>query len=138
MTSDGAQGHHARRANLFRVTDRLKTTRNVAIVALIAAAVYLLPSGGQVAHTFEALLYIGFGVAIGYLGLRFYREHRVALHSLGDPYRGLLYGSIALGVFLWMSYSRMWNTGLGELLWIVLLAGVVYALFVVFRRWRAY
>ncbi len=118
--------------------NRLKTTRNVAIVLLIAAAVYLLPSGGRVAHTFEALLYIGFGVAIGYLGLRFYREHRVALYSLGERYRGLLYGSIALGIFLWMSYSRMWNTGLGELLWFVLAAGAAYALFVVFRRWRAY
>jgi hypothetical protein len=118
--------------------DGLKTARNIAIVALIAAAVCLLPSGGQVAHTFEAFLYIGFGVAIGYLGLRFYREHRVALHSLGDRYRGLLYGAIALGLFLWMSYSRMWNTGLGELLWLVLLAGLVYALIVVFRRWRAY
>lgn len=120
------------------VSDRLKTTLNAAIVALIAAAVYFLPSGGRLAHTFEALLYIGFGVAIGYIGLRFYREHHVALHSLGDRYRGLLYGSIALGVFLWMSYSRMWNTGLGELLWVVLLASVVYALFVVVRRWRAY
>lgn len=120
------------------MTDSLKTARNVAIVALIAAAVYLLPSGGQVAHTFEALLYIGFGVAIGYIGLRFYREHRVALHSLGDSYRGLLYGSIALAVFLWMSYSRMWSTGLGELLWLVLAAGVAYGVFVLFRRWRAY
>ncbi|HEV3318773.1 MAG TPA: hypothetical protein VG053_03445 [Solirubrobacteraceae bacterium] len=110
----------------------------MAIVASIAAAVYFLPSGGQVAHTFEALLYIGFGVAIGYLGLRFYREHRVALHSLGDRHRGLLYGAIALGLFLWMSHSRMWSTGIGELLWFVLLAGVVYALLVVFRRWRAY
>ena len=73
-------------------------TRNVAIVVLIAAAVYFLPSGGQVASTFEALIYIGFGVAIGYLGLRYYRENRVALHSLGDRYRGLLYGAIALGV----------------------------------------
>ncbi len=120
------------------MTDRLKATRNIAIVALIATAVSFLPSGGRFAHTFEALLYIGFGVAIGYIGLRFYREHHVALHSLGDRYRGLLYGSLALGVFLWMSYSRMWNTGLGELLWFVLLGGVVYALFVVFRRWRAY
>jgi hypothetical protein len=120
------------------VSDRLKIARNIAIVALIAAAVYLLPSGGQVEHTFEALLYIGFGVAIGYLGLRFYREHHVALHSLGDRHRGLLYGAIALGLFLWMSYSRMSSTGLGTLLWIVLLAGIVYALFVVVRRWRAY
>jgi hypothetical protein len=120
------------------MTDRVKTARNVAIVALIAAAVYLLPSGGQVAHTFEALLYIGFGVAIGYLGLRLYREHRVALHSLGDRDRGLLYGSVAGGLFVYMARLRMWQTGIGELLWFVLVGGIVYALIVVFRRWRAY
>jgi hypothetical protein len=120
------------------VSDRLKTARNVAIVALIAAAVYLLPSGGQAANTFEALLYIGFGVAIGYIGLRVYRENRVALYGLGDRYRGLLYGAIALGVLLWMSRVRMWGTGIGELLWFVLVAGIVYALIVLVRRWRAY
>lgn len=118
--------------------NRLKTTRNAAIVALIAAAVYFLPSGGQVAHTFEALLYVGFGVAIGYLGLRFYREQRVALYSLGDRYRGLLYGAIAGGLFVYMARVRMWLTGIGELLWFVLVGGIVYALIVVFRRWRAY
>lgn len=120
------------------MTDRLKTTRNVAIIALIAAAVYFLPSGGQVAHTFEALLYIGFGVAIGYLGLRLYREHRVALYSLGDRDRGLLYGSVAGALFVYMARVRMWQTGIGELLWFVFVGGIVYALIVVFRRWRAY
>ncbi len=118
--------------------DRLKSTRNVAIVALIAAAVYFLPSGGQVANTFEALLYIGFGVAIGYLGLRFYRENRLNLQSLGDRNRGLLNGAIAQAVLMWMSRVRMWQTGVGELLWFVLVAGIVYALVVVIRRWRAY
>jgi len=113
-------------------------TRNVAIVLAIAAAVYLLPSGGKAANTFEALLYVGFGVAIGYIGLRAYRENRVALHSLGDAYRGTLYGSIALALLLWMSRVRMWHTGAGELLWFVLVAGVVYALVAVVRRWRAY
>jgi len=120
------------------VSSELKMTRNVAIVLVIAAAIYFLPSGGQVANTFEALLYIGFGVAIGYLGLRFYRENRVALNGLGDQYRGLLYGSIALAVLLWMSRARMWQNGLGELLWFVLVAGIVYALVAIVRRWRAY
>lgn len=120
------------------MTDQLKTVRNVAIVLLIAAAVYFLPSGGQAANTFEAVLYIGFGVAIGYIGLRVYRENRVSLHSLGDRYRGLLYGSIALALLLWMSRVRMWRTSVGELLWFVLVGGVVYSLFAVVRRWRAY
>lgn len=120
------------------MSDRLKIARNIAIVALIAAAVYLLPGGGRAANTAEALLYVGFGVAIGYLGLRFYREYRVTLHSLGDRYRGLLYGTIAGGLFVYMSRARMWQTGVGELLWFVLVGGIVYALVVVFRRWRAY
>jgi hypothetical protein len=120
------------------VSDRVRNLRNVAIVLLIAAAVYLLPSGGRAASTFEALLYIGFGLAIVYLGLRIYRENRVALHGLGDRHRGLLYGSIALALLLWLSRGRMWQTGLGELLWFVLAGGIVYSAIVLFRRWRAY
>jgi hypothetical protein len=51
--------------------DRAKNARNIAIVALIAAAVFVIPGGGQAARTFEAVLLVAFGVAIGYLGLRF-------------------------------------------------------------------
>jgi hypothetical protein len=71
-------------------------------------------------------------------GCGLYREHRVALYSLGDRHRGLLYGSIAGGLFVYMARVRMWQTGIGELLWFVLIGGIAYALFVVFRRWRAY
>ncbi|HYM54859.1 MAG TPA: hypothetical protein VES97_05815 [Solirubrobacteraceae bacterium] len=118
--------------------ERMKTLRNVAIVVAIAAAVYLLPGGGRGASTFEGALWAAFAVGIGYLGLRLYREHRVAVYSLGDRHRGLLYGGVALGVFLWLSRTRMWETGLGELGWWVLLGGVVYALLEVVRRARSY
>ena len=118
--------------------DRAKTARNVAIVVLIAAAVYLLPGGGRVASTFESLLFVAFAVGIGYLGLRAYREHRVALHSLGDRYRGLFYGALALGVVAVAARGRMWQTGLGELIWFMLLGIVVYALIAVYRTWRSY
>jgi len=120
------------------MSDRLKSARNVAILALIAAAIYLLPGGGRAANTILAVISVGFGVAIGYIGLRLYREHRVALHSLGDLYRGLLYGSVAVAYLLVMARLRMWQSGLGELLWFVLLGAVVYSLVAVVRRWRAY
>jgi hypothetical protein len=118
--------------------DRLKTTRNMAIVLLIAAAVYLLPGGGRAANTFEALLWIAFGIGIAYLGLRAYREYRIALHGLGDQHRGLLYGGLAGSVFAYAARSRMWQTGLGELAWFVLAGLVVYVLLAVYRHWRAY
>jgi hypothetical protein len=120
------------------MSSQLKTARNVAILLAIAAAVYFLPGGGRAANTFEAALWVAFGLGIGYLGLRLYREYRVSLHSLGDQYRGLLYGAIALAVFEYVARVRMWRTGVGELAWFVLGGLVVYSLMLVYRHWRAY
>ena len=117
----------------------LKTARNIAIVLLIAAAVFLIPGGGQAASTFEAILLIGFGVGFGYLGLRLYREYRVTIHGLGDAYRAKLYGSIALAAFLVAAYERMLHsTALVGVLWFVLLGLVLYGLMDVYRHWRSY
>jgi hypothetical protein len=118
--------------------ESLKIARNVAIVVLIAAAVHLLPGGGRAASTFEALLWVAFGIGIAYLGLRSYREYRIALHGLGDRHRGLLYGGLAGVVFAYAARPRMWQTGIGELTWFVLTGLVVYALLEVYRHWRAY
>ncbi|HWG07397.1 MAG TPA: hypothetical protein VN672_00155 [Solirubrobacteraceae bacterium] len=118
----------------------LRTARNIAIVALIAAAVFLLPGGGRAANTFESILLIGFGVGFGYLGLRLYREYRVPLHSLGDRHRAILYGSLALAGFLVAAYSRMIHDSrtIFGVLWFALLALVIYGLMVVYRHWRSY
>ena len=118
--------------------DSLKTARNVAIILLIAAAVDFLPNGGRAANTFESLLWVAFGVGIGYVGLRAYREYRIAVHSLGDRHRGLLYGGIAGAVFVYAARVRMWQTGIGELVWFALVALIVYSLLEVYRHWRAY
>ncbi len=135
------------------MSQQLKTARNVAIILAIAAAVYFIPGGGRAASTFEAALWVAFGLAIGYLGLRMYREHHIALYGLGDRYRGLLYGAVALAVFLYAVRTRMWYAlkisggmlaqvhrwnGLGEILWFALAGAVVYALLAVYRHWRAY
>jgi hypothetical protein len=116
----------------------LKTARNVAIVAAIAAGVYFLPGGGRAADTFEAALWVAFGIGIAYFGVRLYRENRVALHGLGDRHRALLYAGLAGVVFLLSARSRMWNTGAGELAWFVLAAAAVYALIATYRYWRTY
>ena len=118
--------------------DRLRTARNVAIVLLIAGAVYALPGGGRAANIFKSVLLIGFGVGLGYLGSRLYRENRVALHGLGDRYRALLYGAMALGMVLVVGQKRMWQSGIGELAWFVLAGLVVYALIAIYRYARSY
>jgi hypothetical protein len=118
--------------------ERMKTARNVAIVLAIAAAVYVLPGGGRAAKTFEAALWVAFCAGIAFLALRFYREQRVTIHGLGDWHRALLFGAAAVAAFAWMARTRMWQTGLGELAWFVLVLGVVWALMDVFRHSRSY
>jgi hypothetical protein len=135
------------------VSEQLKTARNVTIILAIAAAVYFIPGGGRAANTFEAALWVAFGLGIGYLGLRMYREHHVALYGLGDRHRGLLYGAVVLAVFLYVVRSRMWYelklsggmltevhrwNGFGEILWFALAGAVVYTLLAVYRHARSY
>jgi hypothetical protein len=118
--------------------ERMKTVRNVAIIVAIAAAVYVLPGGGRAARTFESALWVAFGTGIGYLGVRLYREHRISLHSLGDRHRGMLYGAVALALFAYAARARMWQTGVGEFVWFVLVGLIVYALLEVYRYSRTY
>ncbi len=135
------------------MSSQLKTTLNVTIILAIAAAVYFIPGGGRAANTFEAALWVAFGLGFGLLGLRWYRESHIALFGLGDRHRGLLYGALALAVFLWAVRKHMWYAlqargvelaqvhrwdGFGEILWFVLASGVVYSLMAVYRHWRAY
>ncbi len=135
------------------MSEQLKTARNVTIILAIAAAVYFIPGGGRASSTFEAALWAAFALGIGFLALRAYREHHVALYGLGDRHRGLLYGAVALGFFLWAVRSRMWYelklsggmltqvhrwNGFGEILWFALAGAAVYALVAVYRHWRAY
>ena len=113
--------------------------RNVLIVLLIAVAVYALPGGGTTASVVGELLSIAFAVVIGLLLVRLYREHRTTLFGLGDKHRGLLYGGLATLLFA-AAAARRWfaEGGVFALLWVVMVGGAAYALYLVFRQYREY
>jgi hypothetical protein len=118
--------------------DRLRVARNVAIIALIAAAVEFLPGGGRVATTFSDTLWVVFAAGLAYFAYRLYREHRITLYSLGDRHRALLYGALAVGFITAAAQPRMWRTGFGELAWFALIGVTVYTLIAVYRYSRTY
>lgn len=118
--------------------DRLKTTRNIAILLVIAAAVAFLPGGGRAASTFSTALGVVFAAGIAYAGMWFYRSNRVAIYSLGDRRRGLLYGALGVGVVTLAAKPRMWETGFGEFAWFVLVGLVLYTLVALYRYSRSY
>jgi hypothetical protein len=119
--------------------DRNKNLRNVAIIIVIALAVWKLPGGGTAAATIANLLTIAFVAATFFFGFRFYMEHRETIFGLEERQRGLLYGALALAAFALVATKRMWDSGgLGGLLWLAMLGAAAWAIYSVWRAYRTY
>jgi hypothetical protein len=115
-----------------------QTVRNIAIVLAIAALVVLLPGGGTGASVAIQAVSLAFLGSLAWIASRLYREHRVALYSLGDARRAVLYVAIAVGALTLTATSRLWQTGTGEIVWFALLGGAAYAAFAVIWAARKY
>ena len=116
----------------------MTAARNVAIIALLAAAVAFVPGGGTTASVIGGVLSTLILVSFVFLAVRFYRDRRLDLDSLGDRWRAALYVAIAVIVVAFAARGRMWETGAGTLAWIVVVAGACYALYLVWRHHREY
>jgi hypothetical protein len=112
--------------------------RNVAIILVLAFAVWLLPGGGTGAGIISALIGIAFSVAIWFFLMRMYREHRMTIFSLGDRYRAVLYGSCAALLFAGVAAGRWWDSGGLTVLWFVVVGLAAYGLVATYRHWREY
>jgi hypothetical protein len=116
----------------------MAAARNVAIVLAIAAAVYFLPGGGDAAAVVYAILGTLILVSLVLLAARFYREHLTDVHGLGDPWRAVLYGALAVVVLAMAARARLVDTGAGTLAWIAVIGGASYAVYLCWRRYREY
>lgn len=116
----------------------MKTARNVAIVLAIAAGVALIPAGGVAAGTTLWFLGICFWAVLAWFAARMYREHRMALFSLDDRMRTLLYVSIGVAVLTVTATRRLWETPAGIVGWFALIAAASYGVFAVWQHSRRY
>jgi hypothetical protein len=114
------------------------TVRNIVIVLVIAALVVAVPGGGTGADVALQAASLAFLASIAWIASRLYREHRVALYSLGDARRATLYGAIGVAALTLTATSRLWDTGTGEIVWFALLGGAAYAAFAVIWSARKY
>jgi hypothetical protein len=115
-----------------------KNVRNVAIVLGITALVVLIPGGGKGANVAIQAVSLGFLAAIAWVASVMYREHRGALYALGDARRATLYIAAGVATLTLTATSRLWNTPTGEIVWIALIGGSVYAVFSVVWSARKY
>jgi Kef-type K+ transport system membrane component KefB len=111
----------------------VKTARNIAIIALIAAAVVVIPGGGPAVNVILTVIGIAFFAAIALLGYRLYMENRFTLDALPTRDRTILYVSVAIAMLGFAGASR-W----GVLVFVALLALASYGVFWVIMQQRRY
>jgi drug/metabolite transporter (DMT)-like permease len=115
------------------------TAGKLAIVALIALALVLLPGGGDALDVALTLLTIAFFAAIALLGYRLYRQYRFELESMAPRQRLVLYSSIGLAFLTFTATNRLFDEGgLGVLAWLALLGVCSYGVFWVWTQYRRY
>lgn len=116
----------------------MTAVRNVAIILVLAALVALVPGGGNVSAAILQVLVILLLGSLAFLAVRLYREYRSEIYGLGERNRALLYGSVGLAAFTLIATSRLWETGVGSIVWLVLLGLAIYGAYFVFRSSRQY
>jgi drug/metabolite transporter (DMT)-like permease len=112
--------------------------RNFGILALIALAIVALPGGGSTLNVVLAVLSIAFFVLIAMFGYRLYRDQQLTLDSMTDRQRFVLYASIGLAFLTFTATPRLFHSGLGVLVWLVLLGLASYGVMWVFISYRRY
>ncbi len=115
-----------------------KNIRNILIVLVIAALVVVIPGGGKGANVASQAISLAFLAAIAWVASLMYREHRLTLYGLGDRRRAILYVAAGVATLTFTATSRLWQTGPGELVWLALIGGAVYAVFAVVWSARKY
>jgi hypothetical protein len=116
----------------------LQTIRNVAIIALLALAIDVLPGGGEAAAAVLSALTMCFLVAIAWLVYRLYREQQLTLATLTDARRAGLFGAVGAIALLFVGYDEFASWSGGVVLWIALIAGCVGAIFLIWREATTY
>jgi hypothetical protein len=110
----------------------VRAARNVAIIMLLALVVAFLPGGGNAAEALITALTMGLLAGIAWMVYTLSRENQLTLATLSDGRRALLYGAVGMIVLLIAGTDKLFSSGGGTLLWIVLLAASIAA---IWRVW---
>lgn len=119
--------------------DRKRLGIGLLIIALVAFAIVVLPSGGDVINVAAGAIQAAFLAVIAFALVRMYRARGSWLSALPDRDRGVLYGALALGTLVLVARGRFQEVGDGgTMLWLGALAACAAAIYWVWRESRRY
>jgi hypothetical protein len=110
----------------------VRNARNVAIIMVLALGVAFAPAGGNVVDAVFTALTMGFLAGIAWMLFTLSRQNQLTLATLSDRRRAILYGAFGVLALLVAGTDKLFASGGGTLLWILLLAAAVAA---IWRVW---
>jgi hypothetical protein len=116
----------------------MQTARNIAIIALLALAVAVVPGGGDAAETVLVAISMAFLAAIAFFAFNLYRSQQMTLMTIPDGRRALLFGSVGAIALLIVGFEEFDAFAGGILLWIALMAAAIAAIFLIWRDATSY
>jgi len=105
---------------------------------LLALGVAFLPGGGNVAEALITALTMALLAGIAWMVYTLGRENQLTLATLSDGRRAILYGAIGMLLLLIAGSDKLFETGGGTLLWIVLLGASIAAIWKVWMEANTY
>jgi hypothetical protein len=116
----------------------VRTARNVAIVLILALAVAFAPAGGNVVDAIFTALTLGFLAGITWMLYTLSRQNQLTLATLSDRRRAILYGGFGMIALLVAGTDKLFSSGTGTLIWILLLVASVGAIWRVWTEANTY
>lgn len=110
----------------------MRTVRDVAIIMVLALAVAFTPSGGNAADALLTAITMGFLAGVAWMLFTLSRQNQLTLAALSDGRRAVLYAALGMIALLIAGSDKLLASGGGTLLWILLLAASVAA---IWRVW---
>jgi len=116
----------------------VRTARNVAIVMLLALGVAFVPGGSNAAATVLAALTMGLLAGIAWMLYVLSRESQLTLATLSDGRRAIFYAGFGMLALLVAGTDKLFATGGGTLLWILLCGASVAAIWRIWMEANSY
>ena len=111
----------------------MRAARNIAIIALLALVLTVLPAGGSLAQGILTALSLVFIGSIAMLAVRFWKQNSLARDAMTDRQRGIIYGSLGAIALMVAGTDELFQTGAGTVAWLLILA---LSGWLIYTTWR--
>jgi O-antigen/teichoic acid export membrane protein len=116
----------------------VKVARNIAIVALLALVVAVVPGGDNAARAIVAAITLIFLGLICFGARELYRQNRMAYATLTERQRLIFVGALGVLVLMVAGLDELTESGPGTAVWLALVGLSVFGIVRVVGESRAY